>query len=77
MAAILLADHDVSLVPKVMRSTALAGPGLGNYIASSYNGGPSRPIKILKAGKDIVEANSNPENKLYGMKMKAAAALYP
>lgn len=75
MAAILLADHDVSLIPKVMRPSVLAGSGPGDYIASSYNGGPSRPIRILKTGGDLVKNNPNLENKTYVLKMRATSAV--
>lgn len=68
-AAMLLTDHDFSLVPKGMRSTVQMM--FGDYTASSYNGGPSRPIRIIKAGGDLVGNNQNPENKLYVMKMRA------
>lgn len=75
MAAILLADHDVSLLPKAMRPSIFAGSGPGDYIASSYNGGPSRPIRILKTGGDLVKNNPNPENKTYVLKMRATSAV--
>lgn len=70
-AAMCLADHDVSLVPTKYRHL-LAGKTLSEYVASSYNGGPSRPIKILKEGHDLVVHNLNSENRLYVMKMREA-----
>lgn len=75
MAAFLLADHDLALVPKELRSTVFAGPG--DYVAASYNGGPARPIRILKARGDLVQQNLNPENKLYVLKMRATRNLAP
>lgn len=75
VAAILLADHDVSLIPKAMRPAVFAGSALGEYIACSYNGGPSRPIRILKAGGDLAKDNPNPENKTYVLKMRATTAI--
>lgn len=73
MAAILLADHDLGLIPRGLRQTVLADPG--EYVACSYNRGPSWPIKILKGRGDLVKQNLNSENRTYLLKMRATKNL--
>lgn len=73
MTAILLADYNIGLLPKETRSVLLASQMVGEYVASSYNGDPARPIRILKANQDFVTHNENFENKYYVMKMRATS----
>lgn len=76
-AAILLADHDVGIIPKTMHRSQLLEVRnrlkYQDYVASAYNGGPSRSVRLLLSGKDHVHDNPNPENRIYVAKMRALA----
>ena len=76
-AAILLADHDVGVIPDVStRAFLLDGKNLAkrqDYTCSAYNGGPARAMSILMKEKDHVRDNHNAENRTYVAKCRAVA----
>lgn len=75
MVAILLIDYNIGRLPEALRSAMVARSLVGEYVASSYNGKPSRPYRILKAKQDFVKHNDNFENQQYVRKMRAVASL--
>lgn len=75
IAAILLIDYNIGELPNTLRSVMYKHSLVGDYVASSYNGKPSRPFRLLKAKQDFVKHNDNFENRHYIMKMRAVANL--
>jgi hypothetical protein len=85
-AAMLLADHDLSLLTTKDRAAVYANKELyQKYIASSYNGGPSCPKsekrnglcarQMLEKHGEFVKNNPNQENRTYVRKMDAVTGL--
>lgn len=76
-SAILLADHDVGVIPDVSTRAFLLHEKnrakYRDYTCSAYNGGPARAMSILVKGKDHVQDNRNPENRTYVAKCRAVA----
>lgn len=71
-AAILLADHDVGLLPTTLRQKLFDNlPRYEEYVGASYNGGPTRAKSILARGDDFVTHNKNKENRIYIMKIRS------
>lgn len=77
-AAVLLADHDLGIIRKDSVRTALLEvqnrDKYRDFIAASYNGGPSRAMGLLLNGKDLMRDNGNSENQMYVHKMREVAA---
>lgn len=74
-AAVLLLDDGMSQLPLELRQKVFASEKLfEEFSASGYNGGVKRPRTILLAGKDLVAANRNEENRIYVQKMRAIRA---
>jgi hypothetical protein len=78
-AAILLADHDVGVIPDVPTRASLLNPQNAakyrDYTCSAYNGGPARAMSILVRGNDHVRDNPNLENRTYVQKCRAVASV--
>ncbi len=76
-AAALLFDHDLTRIPKKLRERVFSDQMLQiEYIASSYNGGPARPINILGKFGDLVLHNKNQENQIYILKIRKTVELF-
>ncbi len=76
-AAILLADHDVGVIPDVSLRTRLFADiqKYRDYVASAYNGGPARAMSLLVKGQDHERDNRNQENRIYVAKIRAVAKI--